>query len=392
MSECTDDNCDAISVEENKEIDEVQSLPIVDGSSAAVDEEILNVNDCSNDESSSSWDDSGDEEESNSDLHEAAQRTNPVLEDAFLRIQYRPDLESISDLPDTVTVLRCSKTGGTLFLVGTAHFSKESCKDVQRVIECVRPDRVVVELCQSRTQILHLNENYIQEIEKESGMDGMKKCIQQRGLVSGIVVYTMLYMSSHVTKQLGMAPGAEFRAAFHAVQHIPGCNLMFGDRPIGITMKRMLQALTFWQKIKFAFSLLCELKPITAEDVEKMKEKDIFEQMLNEIVVAFPHMAEVLVTERDLFLTKVMQSALESQITLPNNDVHPPVVVGVVGMGHTKGIVKFFDTEISQETMIHISSIPPPSKVPFVIKHVVRAGLAGAFVYSVYKFVTWLRV
>ena len=339
------------------------------------------------DEDSSSWDDSDDQ---STDLCEDA-LVDPVQEDAFIRLQYRPDILNIPDLPETVTILHDSN-GGTLFLVGTAHFSKESCKDVKRIIEFVRPDRIVLELCHSRTQILHLNENYIQEVQQERPIDGMKKCIKRKGLVSGLVVYTMLYMSSYVTKQLGMAPGAEFRAAYQAMQHIPGCQLVLGDRPIEITLQRMLAALSFWQKLRFAFSLLCELKPITAEDVEKMKDKDIFEQFLNDIVVQFPHMAEVLVTERDIYLTNALQRALSMKVVLPNNEVHPPVVVGVVGIGHTKGIVKYFDCPIDQEVMSKIVSLPPPSKVPYVIKHVIRAGFACAIVYSVYKFVSWFRM
>lgn len=42
---------------------------------------------------------------------------------------------SEKELPRTCTVLTSNKTGGTLYLVGTAHFSKESQADVARVIQ-----------------------------------------------------------------------------------------------------------------------------------------------------------------------------------------------------------------------------------------------------------------
>jgi len=41
-------------------------------------------------------------------------------------------------LPTTCTVLTSNKTGGKLFLVGTAHFSKESQDDVAAVIKEVQ--------------------------------------------------------------------------------------------------------------------------------------------------------------------------------------------------------------------------------------------------------------
>jgi pheromone shutdown protein TraB len=38
-------------------------------------------------------------------------------------------------------------SGAKVYLVGTAHFSKESCDDVSLVIQAVQPDIVLVELC-----------------------------------------------------------------------------------------------------------------------------------------------------------------------------------------------------------------------------------------------------
>jgi pheromone shutdown protein TraB len=44
-------------------------------------------------------------------------------------------------------VLRCELSGAKVYLVGTAHFSKESCEDVSLVIQATQPDIVMVELC-----------------------------------------------------------------------------------------------------------------------------------------------------------------------------------------------------------------------------------------------------
>ena len=41
-------------------------------------------------------------------------------------------------------------------------------------------------------------------------------CVQS-GVVQGIMHLLLLSMSAHLTKQLGMAPGGEFRRAFHEV-------------------------------------------------------------------------------------------------------------------------------------------------------------------------------
>ena len=42
-----------------------------------------------------------------------------------------------------------------MYLVGTAHVSRQSAEDVQRVIQAVRPQNVIVELCSSRTAVMY---------------------------------------------------------------------------------------------------------------------------------------------------------------------------------------------------------------------------------------------
>lgn len=43
-------------------------------------------------------------------------------------------------------------------------------------------------------------------------------CVFQNGLMSGLMQILLLKVSAHITEQLGMAPGGEFREAFKEVQ------------------------------------------------------------------------------------------------------------------------------------------------------------------------------
>lgn len=71
-------------------------------------------------------------------------------------------------LPDSVTVLECPD-GGKVYLVGTAHFSEKSCKDVEEVIARVKPNVIVLELCKNRMHILEYDEkSLLKEIENLS--------------------------------------------------------------------------------------------------------------------------------------------------------------------------------------------------------------------------------
>lgn len=74
--------------------------------------------------------------------------------------------------------------------------------------------------------------------------------------MQGILHIMLLSMSAHITKQLGMAPGGEFRAAFQEVRQTPGCRLHLGDRPIQITLQRALGSLSIWQKFQLAWALI----------------------------------------------------------------------------------------------------------------------------------------
>ena len=57
-------------------------------------------------------------------------------------------IRAVMELPDTVTVLE--KEGRTFYLVGTAHVSEESVRDVSEITDKVQPDTVCVELCEAR--------------------------------------------------------------------------------------------------------------------------------------------------------------------------------------------------------------------------------------------------
>lgn len=54
----------------------------------------------------------------------------------------------------------------------------------------------------------------------------------------------------------------------------------------------------------------------SAEDVEKLKQQDIFEQLMEEMLVEFPHMTKVLVSERDTFISGYLQKVMKSPVFL----------------------------------------------------------------------------
>jgi ribonucleotide monophosphatase NagD (HAD superfamily) len=129
----------------------------------------------------------------------------------------KSDEDFDNNLPETVTLLKHESTGAKVYLVGTAHFSNESKEDVIKVIQNILPHVVVLELCSSRTNILSLDEKTILEEAKNIDLQKIITNIKSSGLYNGIMYILLLNMSAHITKELGMAPGGEFRAAYREV-------------------------------------------------------------------------------------------------------------------------------------------------------------------------------
>lgn len=104
-------------------------------------------------------------------------------------------------------------------------------------------------------------------------------------------------------------------------------------------MHRAFHSLSFWQKIKCGWKLLTAKDTVTKEDVEKCKDRENLDALIADLTEHFPPLAEVFVKERDLFLTYSLQLACQPHLTNTETIV-PTRAVGVVGMGHTPGIIR----------------------------------------------------
>ncbi|KAM6146848.1 LOW QUALITY PROTEIN: traB domain-containing protein [Phoenicopterus ruber ruber] len=293
-------------------------------------------------------------------------------------------------LPSTVTELG-TEDGSKVYVVGTAHFS-DSKKDVVKTIQEVQPDVVVVELCQYRVSMLKMDEKTLLKEAKEINLEKLQQAIKQNGVMSGLM-QMLLQVSAHITEQLGMARG-EFREAFKSglyllfqASKVPFCKFHLGDRPIPVTFKRAIAALSFWQKVKLAWGLCFLSDPISKDDVEKCKQKDLLEQMMAEMIGEFPDLHRTIVSERDIYLTYMLKQAAK-QIELPRASETEPrryipaVVVGVVGMGHVPGIEKNWNSDLNIQ---EIMSVPPPSASSKIFKFVIKATVFGLMGYGCYR-------
>ncbi|XP_041976747.1 traB domain-containing protein-like isoform X1 [Aricia agestis] len=298
------------------------------------------------------------------------------------------DLDSAAEenegLPSTVTILD-APDGGKVYLVGTAHFSLESQEDVSKVIRQVRPHMVMVELCDQRTNILLLDEEIILREAKNINIAKIRATIAQNGLFNGLMYILLLDMSAHITRELGMAPGGEFRRAMAEAKRIPNCIVQLGDRSIDITLQRAIASLTWGQTIRFVWHLLTSNKSISAEEVERCKQKKMLEDMLEEMAGEFPPLKRVFVVERDMYLCHSLQVAALQ----PRRE--PCRIVGVVGIGHVAGIVEHWG-KITPQDIVPLLKVPPTSLSTRVLRASLRVACVGCVLYAGYKLIPkrWL--
>ena len=92
-----------------------------------------------------------------------------------------PSTSSISNgyiSSNTITVLD-APMNGKVYLVGTAHFSLESQREVSELIRNVQPNCVVLELCSARVNILKFDEETVLKEAKDMNMGKLLKLIKE---------------------------------------------------------------------------------------------------------------------------------------------------------------------------------------------------------------------
>jgi pheromone shutdown-related protein TraB len=234
-------------------------------------------------------------------------------------------------------------------LVGTAHVSEKSIKDVEEAIEANKPDVVAVELDARRYQAL-----------KEGGQG--KKEIPVKELLKGnnlaiFLIQTMLaFVQRKVGAEMGVKPGSEMLAAIEAADK-RGLRVALIDRDLGVTLSRFWNKMTLGEKFKMLYSLVLAGLGIGTKDIDidKMTQEDVVSDLIEELREFTPSVAEVLVDERDAYLA---HNLLEIGRTKR--------VVGVVGAGHREGIRKYLEHPETIPSIEAISTVPKKRHIPWL--------------------------
>lgn len=298
------------------------------------------------------------------------------------------------NLPDTVDLLQTSH-GSNVYLIGTAHFSLKSQDDVSFVIRNVKPDVILLELCPQRLHVLQFDEKYLLQ---ESSDLGFRKCLEifrRHGVSSGIIYIRFLRTNANIMRELGVAPGGECRRAVaEAIALKKECFILLGDRPINITLQRAMRSLSLWDKIQISLMVLFndqrkKKHKITMDDVERLKvqarkKKNVDDRLMKSRGGLSGGIYKAFVTERDLLLCHSLQNAAAMQKDSQTGRLKPITVVGIVGIGHSDGIIKNWG-KVTTKQIEHLMNVPPEPLSMKLFNRSLKFAAIGLLGYGAYK-------
>ena len=224
-------------------------------------------------------------------------------------------------------------------LVGTAHVSEKSIREVKETIHNQQPDVVAVELCKGRYDALK---------GKTQTSDISVKELLAEGKVYFFLVHMLLaHVQKRIGKDMGVQPGAEMLAAIEAAEEI-GADVALVDRDIQVTLQRFWGKMGLIEKTKMVGTLIAAALGIGGGDeidIDNITEQDTVTVLIEELRHTSPNAAEVLIDERDAYIAGSLAR------TAAGGGKN---IVAVVGAGHRSGIEKYLSNP---------STIPPLSSL-----------------------------
>jgi len=237
-------------------------------------------------------------------------------------------------------VTKVSRDGKEIFLIGAAHVSMESVNLVREVIEEENPDIVAVELDKQRYDSL-LNERKWDETE-------IHNVIRTGRVYLFLLQLLLTNFQRRIGDELGVKPGSEMLKAIELARE-RGIEIALVDRDIGITLKRAFKKMSLREKFKLFLGFLSgilEEEEINDEILERLKDKDIVTEMMEELSREMPSIKGVLIDERDRYIANRIIN-LEGE-----------KIVAVVGAGHVDGIKKFIESKNGKKGIDDLEEIP----------------------------------
>lgn len=270
-----------------------------------------------------------------------------------------------------------------IYLLGTAHVSNDSSRDVNLLLETIDPDVIFLELCDQRIPMLTAPPPQTKEETTEESVeeDITKKPWWRRSRrkkktkpsneegggeqpksLHGMAANMLTSMQQDYADSLGVELGGEFRTAYNFwnksrfSRPVGAIHMILGDRPLYLTLTRAWESLGIWGKTKLLVALfISTLQKPNPEELRKWMRSileddsgDILTKSIGELKKHFPTLEEVIIRERDAYMAcklyqtcrqmLIMQQQQQRQASLPPSSPTVQRLVAIVGAGHVQGM------------------------------------------------------
>ncbi len=265
-------------------------------------------------------------------------------------------------------VIEVERDGVHYTLLGTAHVSKASVAAVKAAIDSGRYDAVAVELDAQRHKAL-TQPDTMAELD-------LVKVIREKKVAPFAANLALAAYQRRLAEQLGIEPGAELKAA--AVEAVAqGLSMQLIDRDVGITFRRILQGLGWWDRAKLIASIgtgLFDREDVSEDDIERLKEGDMLESSFGEFARDTPTLYAALIDERDQYMAAKLRERSDGATR----------VLAVVGAGHLKGMAKYLAEEqrTPQALTTALTQVKAKRNIPWItltLMTLICAGIAWGY-------------
>lgn len=267
--------------------------------------------------------------------------------------------------------------GSRITLLGTAHVSSESVRDVTEAVASGAHDAVAVELCESRYRALTDPDSLEQMDLFEVIRNG------KAGMVAANLALSAY--QKRLADQFGIRPGAEMAAAIEGAREAE-LEVFRIDREIGITLKRIYRRTPWWQRMALLSGLATSAlsrDTISEEEIERLKEGDVLESTFAEFAQRSAVLYECLISERDQYMAARLMNVVR--------EYQPGHLIAVIGAGHMAGTEAALADPPSDPDAVceALDEVPTRSRwlswLPWAVVAVVLAGFALGFSQDVGK-------
>jgi pheromone shutdown protein TraB len=260
-----------------------------------------------------------------------------------------------------------------VYLLGTAHVSIDSSREVRSLLEAVQPTVLFLELCDQRIPMLVAKtppkiaaptaDAATTTTTKLNLWQRIRQPRQPKEAKSmyGMAATLLTNMQQDYAESLDVELGGEFRAAYEYwdqhrlslsssledsnINNNGALHMILGDRPLYLTLTRAWESLGVWGKTKLMFGLL--LSSFQKPDPDELREwmrnilsddtGDLLTESIAELAQHFPTLEHVIIKERDAYMASKLYQTCRQLLSV-SSAPQTTKLVAIVGAGHVEGM------------------------------------------------------